>query len=89
MSTDEPSFADMLASTRNQKPDRRSAYDDLPKISRSFRSVRDQECMSGYAGAGCDGEIFEGDEAAFVDNEIACAPCFEAAQETRDDFFDR
>lgn len=88
----QPSFGDMIAGARGQKADRRSArqeaIDNLPKVSRSFSSVKDQDCESGYAGAMCEGEILEGDEAAFVNDEIACAPCFTAAQEERDEFFE-
>jgi hypothetical protein len=89
MSDDGRSFADMLASTRRQETGRKASADDLPRVSRSFASIRDQDCASGYAGGSCDGEIYEGDEAAFVDDDIACQACFTAAQETRDDFFDR
>jgi hypothetical protein len=87
------SFGDMLKGARQgterRRSDRQSEIDDLPKVSRSFSSVRDQDCASGYSGKLCDVEILEGDEAAFVDDEIACQACFTAAQETRDDFFDR
>lgn len=86
---DRPSFADMLASTRNQRSGRQSDADDLPKVSRSFASVKEQDCESGYAEEDCDSMIYEGDQAAFVDDEIACQPCYNAAQEVRDDFFER
>lgn len=85
---DGKSFSDMLGEARKMQ-DWKDGYDDLPKVSRSFSSVKDQDCESGYAGAQCDIEIGEGDQAAFVDGEIACETCFTAAQETRDDFFDR
>jgi len=89
MGDDGRSFADMPASTRRQETNRRTGADDLPKVSRSFSSVRDQTCESGYSGNECIDEISEGDEAAFVDGEIACETCFTRAQDTRDDFFDR
>lgn len=86
--SEEKSFSDILRSARSASHEP-SAYDELPKVSRSFSSVKDQDCESGYAGAQCDIEIGEGDQAAFVDGEIACETCFTAAQEIRDDFFDR
>lgn len=86
--SDGKSFADMLASTRRQQEDRRLEADDLPRVSRPFPSVKDQDCESGYAEGDCDGEVFEGDEAAFVNGEIACESCFTQAQQIRDDFFD-
>lgn len=85
---DVPSFGDMLAGAR-QRSGRTSGYDDLPKVSRSFGSVRDQECESGYAGPLCERDIDEGAEAAFVDDQIACETCFTQAQETRDEYFER
>lgn len=90
---DQPSFGDMIKGARGRQSDRRrdrqAEIDDLPKVSRSFSSIKDQECESGYAGASCNGEIYQDDEAAFVNGEIACEPCFSAAQEERDDFFER
>lgn len=89
MSGDHSSFADMLASTRRQQADRRSGADDLPRVGRPFRASFDSDCASMIAGKNCNGEIFEGDEIAYVDDEIACETCREHAQEIRDDFFDR
>lgn len=86
---DRPSFADMLASTRRQQTERRSGADDLPRVGRSFRASYDSDCASMIAGRECNGSIEEGDEIAYVDDEIACEACREHAQEIRDDFFDR
>jgi len=82
-----PSFGDMLSSARGQS-DRQAEIDDLPKVSRPFPSVKDQDCESGYSGADCAGWIPQGEEAAFVNDEIACGPCAQAAQDERDDYFD-
>ena len=89
MSDDGRSFADMLASTRRQQTIRKTEADDLPRVGRPFRAGFDSECASMIAGRECAGSIEEGDEIAYVDDEIACEPCREHAQEIRDDFFDR
>lgn len=89
MSGDGRSFADMLASTRQQQTNRKTEADDLPRVGRPFRASYDSDCASMIAGRDCNGEIMEGDEIAYVDDEIACEACREHAQGIRDDFFDR
>ena len=88
MTSDQRSFADMLATTRREQTDRKVQRDDLPRINR-FRASFDSECVSMIAGRQCDGDISEGDEIGYVDDEIACESCCDHAQEIRDDFFDR
>lgn len=86
---DLPSFADMLARTRGEQQERKSARDELPRVGRPFRANYDSDCESMIAGRECDGRIEEGEDIAYVDDEIACSKCVLHAQGIRDDFFER
>lgn len=50
----------------------------------TFRALYDSDCAAMISSV-CDGDIVEGDDAGYVDDEVACGACVEAAQQANED----